>query len=418
MNRDDELLLRHWLEARDPGPARAALREAVQAVPFTERSARFPALDLTLRAGFGLAALARPLVLIGLVLVTVLALVGLAVLQPWRPFPPRGLLAYTAPLAANGSSGIIIAAADGSAKRQIGASAANTYDHSPRWSDDGRTLLFARTIGLDPLGSCGGVGSVVLYDVGTGTERVVASGLRPMNVIEWSPSGDRAAYTYPPPGCGAEVELGVVDLRTGEVTTTVVLPQESEQNPSPNGVLWHVAWIGDVASAVPDSTSASNNGRDWTTTVDVPAHGGRASIRTMWTTPDLNPTVTAADSTGRSIDLGPGGVATWSPDDSAVAFIRPGGPAGPNAVDYVRDQLVIVSADGWESRPLADVLVIDGPPADWIPQVSWTRDGEAIYWVDRGGDVHVVDVATGRSADLVGIAEGCDDPQWQPLPGG
>ncbi|HEY4227986.1 MAG TPA: hypothetical protein VGM49_06575 [Candidatus Limnocylindrales bacterium] len=416
MNRDDELILRRWLEARDPGPARGVLRDRVGAVPFASPGARFPGLDLTLRAGFGIGPIARPLVLLALVLGALLALAGAAVLQPWRPFPPPGLLAFTAPIAASGSTGITIATTDGTVVRQVSPAQANLYDHSPRWSRDGRSLLFARTTGLDPLGSCGGVGSVVLYDLATGTERVVATGLRPMNDIEWSPGGDRAAYVYPPPGCGAEIELGVVDLRTAAVTTTVVVPQQSETNPSPGGVLWHVEWTGDVASAVPDAT-VTNDGPDFTTTADVQSHDGRAVVRYTTTTPDRIPMLESTDrATRTSTDLGAGGVPAWSPDDTAVAYIQPGGSAGPNAVEFVRDHLVIATTGTWQTRVVADVLVADGPPADFIPAVSWTPDGNAVYWIDPSG-LHVIDVATGRSADLANIPNGCTDLQWQPIPG-
>jgi dipeptidyl aminopeptidase/acylaminoacyl peptidase len=412
MNRDDEQAIRRWLEARDPGLARGELREAVRAVPFSERPARFPALGLTLRAGFGIGPIARPLLLLVVVLATLVALAGAVVLQPWRPFPPRGLLAYTAPIAAHGSTGISLAAADGSGGRQVSPMQANLYDHSPRWSRDGRTLLLARTTALDPLGSCGGVGSVVLYDVASRTERVVATSLRPINVIDWSPSGDKAAYTYPPPGCGAQVELGVVDLRTGQVTTTVVVPQVSELDPSP--VLWHVGWVGDQASAVPDSVLSSTNGRDFTTTIDVPSHAGSFTIQYQATSPARIPTLMArSGATGASVDLGAGGVPAWSPDDSAVAYIQPGGPAGPNAVEFMRDHLVIASVGTWQTRVVAEVLVISGPPADIIPVPSWTPDGAALYWTDPNG-VHVIDVATGRSAELAGIPIGCTDLEWQP----
>lgn len=413
MNRDDELILRRWLEARDPGPARGELRERVRAVPLTAPAARFPALTLTLRAGFGIRPIARPLLVLVLVLAALLALAGAVALQPWRPFPPHGLLAYIGPISATGSTGISMQAADGSSVRQVSPTEANLYDHSPRWSRDGRTLLFARTTQLNALGSCEGVGSVVLYDVATGTERIAATDLRPMNVVEWSPNEDKVAYVYPPPGCGAEVELGVLDLQSGAVTTTIIVPQVSELDPS--GGLWHVQWVGDQASARSNATVTSD-GRDFTTTSDVQSHDGRSLVRYSATSPERIPKLTAiGPGNGVSIDLGPGGMPAWSPDDSAVAYIQPGGPAGPDAVDYLRDHLVIASAGTWQIRSITDVLIIDGPPADVIPAVSWTSDGAAVYWIDQRG-AHVVDVATGRSADLAGVSNACADLEWQPIP--
>jgi hypothetical protein len=82
----------------------------------------------------------------------------------------------------------------------------------------------------------------------------------------------------------------------------------------------------------------------------------------------------------------------------------------------VRDQLIVVSTDTWQARPVRDVLVADGPPADWVPAVAWTPDGRAVYWLNRSGWFEVVDVETGRSTRLEGFAF-CDDLQWQPLPG-
>jgi dipeptidyl aminopeptidase/acylaminoacyl peptidase len=416
MRPDQERAVRRWLESRDPGDAPARLRAAVAGVPVAERGSRFPFLEGPPIRLPWLHVSIRP-VLAVLVLVAILVAgltAGYLVLRP--QFPPRGLVAYVAPIAASGSTGISLVAADGSQRRQVSPTQANLDDHSPRWSRDGRTLLFARTTGLDPLAACGGVGSVVIYDLATATERVVATGLRPMNDIEWSPTGDRVAYVYPPPGCGAEIELGVVDLRTGAVTTTVVLPQASELSPtSPGSELWHVRWTGDVASAVPAAT-VTTDGRDFTTTADFPSHDGRAAVRYAWTTPDGTPSLKGIDrATGTSIELGPGGVPAWSPDDTAVAYVQPGGSAGPDAVAYLRDHIVTASAGTWQARRVADVLVPDGPPADFIPALSWTPDGTALYWIDPTG-FHIIDVATGRSAELADIPSACTDLQWQPIP--
>jgi hypothetical protein len=236
-----------------------------------------------------------------------------------------------------------------------------------------------------------------------------------MNVVEWSPSGDRVAYVYPPPACGAEVELGVVELRTGAVTTTEVVPQSSGPDPR-LGVLWHVEWAGEVPSAAPDATIVTPNGRDYTTTIDVRSHDARWKIQFSFTTPERIPALVAIDAaTGASTALGPGSLPAWSPDDGAIAYLQPGGPAGPNAVDYRRDHLVVVSAGAWQPRQLVDVLVMDLQSADLIPALSWTSDGGAIYWLDEKG-VHVVDVMTGRTADLAAIPLSCADVQWQPLP--
>ena len=190
MSADHDRRLRTWLDARDPGEAPARLWAAAGRVAIETRQPVFPALDVAIARIFGNARWIRPVLVLVVVLALVAAAVGAALLQPWRPFPPRGLIAYTAPLPEAGSTGIFLVAADGSGRRQISPSKANLFDHSPRWSRDGRTLLFVRTTQLDAFSACGGVGSVVLYDLSAGAERVVATGLRPMNVIDWSPAGD------------------------------------------------------------------------------------------------------------------------------------------------------------------------------------------------------------------------------------
>jgi hypothetical protein len=141
-------------------------------------------------------------------------------------------------------------------------------------------------------------------------------------------------------------------------------------------------------------------------------------VRYAFTSPGRIPGLVAIDgATGASIDLGPGGLPAWSPDDTAVAYIQPGGPAGPDAVNYRRAHLVIVSVGSWQPRPLIDVLVIDMQPADVLPRVSWTSDGAAIFWFDPfdAKGVHVVEVDTGRSAVLSAIPATCADVQWQPI---
>ena len=412
MNANDEHRLRLWLAARDPGEAPARLRAAAARVPYDTAPPRLPALDALITHVFGPARWIRPVLVVLVVLALIAAAVGAALMQPWRPFPPRGWIAYTAPISAQGSTGITLVSTDGTMRRQVSPTQANLFDHSPRWSHDGRTLLFARTTQLDPLSSCGGVGSVVLYDLATGTERTVATGLRPMNVIDWSPSGDRAAYVYPPSGCGAEVELGVVDLATGHATTTTVLPQQSEADPA-GGIRWHVRWTTGGATAVPGATVTTANGRDFTTTVDVPSHTGSLVATSAWTTPAQVPHLSLVDGGTTTIELGQGRAPAWSPDDTQLAFVQPGTSAGPNQVELLRDRLTVLTLRTGATRFVADVLMPDGVSLPELPILSWIGDGEAVFWIDGVG-AHVVDVVTGRVADLPAIPEGCTELAWQP----
>jgi hypothetical protein len=407
MRPDHERLVRQWLETRDPGDAPSRLRAASARVSFAGRGSRFPRLaGPPIRLPWIHVSIRRVAVAL-LLLAALLAAVGAGYLVLRPPFPPRGLIAYVTPLAATGSTGIRLIAADGSGARAVTPETPNVFEHSPRWSADGRTLLFARNAELDPLGSCPGVGSVVLYDVATATERVLATGLRPIDTVEWSPTGDRVAYLYPPAGCGAPAELGVVDLATGRVTTTLL-----------GDGIWKVRWAGDTASAVltqpvapplpwsapaPDEVRSANGAF-----VATPSVAGR----------DLKGRLTVTQSAGGpGVDLGPGGAPSWSPDGSALAFIQ----FVEGRQDFgnnFHDRLVVASAATLQVRVLADVMDPDVSDPSGVPllfQPQWTPDGGAVYWLDAVG-AHVVDVASGTVADIPALAIGCDDLQWQPIP--
>jgi dipeptidyl aminopeptidase/acylaminoacyl peptidase len=403
---DQERLVRRWLETREPGDAPSRLRTAVAEVPFVQRGSRFPFLEgPPIRLPLVHVSL-RPVVLGVLVLAALLALIGAGYLVLRPPFPPRGLIAYVTSLQSTGSSGIRLVAADGSETRAVTKDTPNVFEHSPRWSTDGKTLLFARNTELDPFGSCPGVGSIVLYDVATAAERVIATGLQPIDTVEWSPSGDRVAYLYPPAGCGAPAELGVVDVATGKITTTLL-----------GEGIWQVRWAGDsVAPArtvesvpalpgqpVPPSVVPSADGR-YVATFALP---GRAVTSHLTVGPG---------SASAGVDLGAGGAPSWSPDGSALAFIGFAAGSSEDGVNF-RDRLAIATAGTWQVRTLADVMdpdVVDPLGVAPLPRLLWTPDGRSVYWIDTSG-AHVVDVASSTVADIPGLTLACDDLQWQPI---
>jgi hypothetical protein len=415
VNTQQERLLRSFLAARDPGDAPARLRGAATRVPYETRLPVVPAFDVAITRLFGPARWVRPLLALVVIAAIVAAAVGAARIQPWRPFPPRGLIAFTVPLGPTGTSGIRLVAADGSGERTVTPLTPNIFDHSPRWSADGRTLLFARTSNLDPLGACGGVGSVVLYDVATTTERILATGLRPIDEVAWSPSGAHVAFLWPPPGCNAPGEFGVLDVTTGQVTST----------PLGDGA-WKLAWTGESAVAVSSEGDVTEDPQAEATLVQTTAHDD-ASVAT-WSIPwkgGAGGLKILDRSTGRTTELGLGASPAWSPDDSAIAFLQAGVPGGPTAVELLRYPLVIVRLGEPAMRVMADVFWLEdqppgpvfggSPPANLRPLLFWTADGEAIYWMDaRGG--HVVDVVTGRNVDLPAVLDGCPDLRWQPSP--
>ncbi len=394
MNTEQDRTLQTWLAARDPGDAPARLRAVATQLPETGLRRSFPALDAAMWRLRALSTSARVVVAVALLLAAVVT-AGAVILQPWRAFPPSGLIAYVGPLASTGTTGIKLVLADGTGGRAVSSSASNVFDHSPRWSADGRSLAFARNSELSAWASCEGVGSVVLYDVATSTERVIATGLRTIDVIEWEPNGDSIAFLYPPAGCGAPGELGVVDVASGALTATAL-----------GYGLWRLQTSGAAIEAVD------------TTVWEVDSLTGELIVRcTPRDGAAAAPHVEVEDRvSGAKVDLGPGWAPSWSPDQSAMAFIQvTDGPANGLAHGA---SLAVAGVEGWHVRTLGAIVDPDfaqfGDVAR-LPLVQWTADGTAIYWLDAAG-AHVVDVGSGRSLDLTRVLIGATDLRWQPTP--
>jgi len=401
-------MLRSWLLARDPGDAPSRLRAAAAQVPGTTSRTLRSELGVAITRVFGLSRTAWVAVVLVLVLVGAIAVAGATLWRAIQPFPPHGLIAFTVPLSSTGGTGIRLVSLDGSQVVSVSAGSANTYDHAPRWSADGRTLLFARTSALDALSACGGVGSIVLYDVASATERVVATGLRPIAEVEWAPAGDRIAFLWPPAGCNAPGELGFVDVSSGTVTTT----------PLAEGT-WRLERTATGIAAVPR-------------VIEGPAPPGEPPM-TRWAVTSVDgafvatltgPRPQAAShievserGTTSVVSLGPAGSPSWSPDGRSLAFIQIVDRPPEFGVDH-RHHLAVATADGWKVRVLGDVLVPGENPYDGVLSqfpLFWTANGRAIYWVDTNGG-HVVDVANGDVVDLPAAVNGCEDLQWQPTP--
>jgi dipeptidyl aminopeptidase/acylaminoacyl peptidase len=406
MNANEERSVRAWLEGRDPGTVPDRLRAAAVQVPYAGGQGTVAELRLRLSR---VSPTARVMA-VAAALAAAALLVAAGALLLRSPFTPRGLIAYST---SGAIGGIRVISADGSGARSL---TLGDHDKSPRWSPDGRSLLFIRFIDGPPDSACTEQTSIVIHDLELGTERVLAT--VPIVVkAEWSSSGRQIAFL----GLGHDCELagsGLIDVASGRVTTS----------DAGIGALWFF-WTGDALTfSYPDHL-----GR-----VDAAALDGQASEERLFAFSDgqqANPSpdgryvalsskpdaqrawsleiVDLAD--GRRVDLGPGFFGWWSPDGASVAFVQPGAPDA--VLGRSRDRLVVTVGAERRLRTLGDVVVAGRSPLEpigGIPNLAWTSDGQAIYWRDTTG-AHAVEVSTGQSIDLPRVLIVSDDLQWQQL---
>jgi len=409
MNAEQERVLRAWLDARDPGEPTPTLRAALQQVP-ANVSVPWPAsIENAMRRALGPWAPVRLVALVILGLALTVALVGASLLLRSRvPFPPQGLIAYTVP---TGISDVRLIAADGSGVRAV-TDTADALETSPRWSPDGSTLLFVRFGGPAVAGGeqpiCGMVdGSIVLYDLATRTQRDLATGLRVVYDAEWTPSGTQVGFLQDASDCKT-LERGVIDLQTGRVTISD-LGVTAGVYTMPGGgrtIARALIWTGSsfALQPLPDGNTA-----------DVPSSDGRRTAVAPLAR-DLGSRLEIVDRvTGDRVDLGPGSWPAWSPDNAAVAFVQPTNEGEEVGLRF-HDRLAVADLVTERVRIIGEVLVTSvGGIENATPPLFWTRDGQAIYFLDDKGG-HVVDVASGSSFDLPVAMNGCLDLQWQPTP--
>ena len=409
MNTEQELVVRAWLDARDPGEPTPTLRAALRQVPVNV-SVSWPAsIENAMRRALGPWAPVRLVALVILGFVLAVALVGAALLLRSRvPFPPQGLIAYTVP---TGISDVRLIAADGSGARVV-TDTVDALETSPRWSPDGSTLLFVRiggpAVARGEPPTCDMVDeSIVLYDPATGAQRDLATGLRIIYDAEWTPSGAQVGFLQDASDCKT-LERGVVDVQTGRVTMSD-LGETGGVYSIPGGgrtIARALIWTGSSfeLQPLPDGNTAV-----------VPSSDGRRTA--------VAPLARALDSrleivdrvTGERVDLGPGSWPAWSPDNAAIAFVQPTNEGEEVGLRF-HDRLAVADLDTEQVRIIGEVLVISvGGLEDATPPLFWTRDGQAIYFLDDKGG-HVVDVASGSSFDLPVAMNGCLDLQWQPTP--
>jgi dipeptidyl aminopeptidase/acylaminoacyl peptidase len=392
-----QVRLRAWLQSRDVGDAPAQLRAAVARVPEEVGQPRFETLAAVARM-FGPSVQVRHLILVAL-LVLALAAVG-ASLVLRAPFPPRGLIAFST---AFPEVDIRVVAADGSGERSITDS--DAIEHGPRWSPDGRSLLFTRISNLEATSQCEGRGEIVLFNLADGTERVLLSDPGMVLAAEWDSSGTRVAFLRPVAPCVASptgtldpsgTELGFVDVATGRVTTEGL-----------EGNHWVLRMDGSEIKAIALEQSAHYSADGRLLAQDVPARELSAHVMVR--------SVAAQD--GVLADLGAGGAPAWSPTDQRLAFVEFVDAPAELELQF-RDRVVVYDVNTGERRVVGEILTPNAFTATHriVPlPVSWTPDGRSIFWLDLEGG-HVVDASGERAADLPIALEGCDDLQWQPLP--
>lgn len=395
-----DLRLRAWLANRDPGEAPARLRAAVASIPDEVSPSRFPAIGSALARVLGSSPQVRRVLVVATLLLVALAIAGAALLLTRPSFPPRGLIAFST---ATPGVDIRVVAADGTGERSITETSA--FEFNPRWSPDGRTLLFTRTSNLEAPSQCEAQGSIVLYDMATSMERTLMSNPGLILAAEWDPSGKKIVLLAPKPPCTrepggldplpADIVRGEVGIDDGQVTTTDL----------GQSTTWYLQRRGDEIASVRFDLRATYSADGRRIATDMPGRELFAHVNIYDDMSDHDPT-----------DLGVGGVPVWSPTSNEVAFVEY--VDAPSAfTERFRDRIVVYDVDTGERRVVGEMLNPNaiGPEGTIVPlPISWTPDGRSIFWLDLAGG-HIADAAGDRSADLPITLEGCTDPQWQPL---
>lgn len=193
-------------------------------------------------------------------------------------------------------------------------------DFRARWSPDGATVAFGS--------NRGGETNIYLVAAGGGPESRLTA--MPSTSWEWSPSGDRIAFTAPGPD--GTPHLWVVPVEGGEPTRISDLSQVLDLS-------WHPDGESFLAEAGPAGTQ----------TIHRVSIDGGAPVR-----------------------VGPPGVAAgapeWSPDGTRFVFHAFDGEQREAGFD-----VFVADADG-----TGLVRLTDGPTFDVLP--FWSADGETIYY--------------------------------------
>jgi dipeptidyl aminopeptidase/acylaminoacyl peptidase len=290
---------------------------------------------------------------------------------------------------------------------------------APRWSPDGRWIAFADDRGDGR--------QLYLLRAGGGEARRLTRVKDGVGDFEWSPAGDRLAFTAPEPEDSAlaarrrtygEFTVETADFRRDALWT---VPADTADAARATAACARVDTLARTADSVRAGAGAAVRAatlpgcgpaeraltagrglhvRDFAWSPDgrrlavshtpdpLLAHGDRADLAVVdAATGAVRPLVTTP---------GPDGSPVWSPDGRRILFSTAGGDT--SAFFYRNPRLALVSADGGPVTALAT------PAFDEIPSsVVWTRAGVRFLGMQGTAQrLYALDPATGATRVLVG----------------
>jgi Tol biopolymer transport system component len=243
---------------------------------------------------------------------------------------PRGLI-LTATIAYPAE--IYVMRSDGSGLRQLTRDSANDLD--PRWSPDGRLIIFSRA--TDVVGGNTGSPDIWVMNPDGSNKRVLYHGVGQEHEPAYSPDGRYIAFAQSDPGIGLRVHVINAD-GTGERLVT-----QSAESRAPD-------WRPDGSRILFLGTRASRSSRSIYTALpdgtDEQLVGGDAAC------------------------VGNIQEARWSPDGGRIAYRCDDAPGGA---------IFVIHADGTSRVRLSPVS--PGPNYDFDRYPVWSPDGRQIAYM-------------------------------------
>jgi len=296
------------------------------------------------------------------------------------PAPDGRRLAFFVPeLTAGPGETLVVSGVDGADRQEVAARVPAFPPLRPAWSPDGRSISYIRA-GLFA------AQNLFVVDVATGEERQVTRYERPLEGIgqhQWLPNGRQLVAAYAPRAMAlANLDVGVLDLRSGDVERLTASASESFGTPSLSRdgtrlIATSTRTVREVWKVPLSSPDPEVNGGAVTRLLDATAdpmwtfvtrdgrtmlYAGTASgNRELWTMP-LDRSSAPRQITSFSGD----GIAhsSLSPDGTRVAFVSfVGGTSN----------IWVQNVDGSNPRR----LTADAAPDSWP---VWSPDGDRIVY--------------------------------------